>query len=89
VNSLQTEATQSLFLVKAGVALTPMLMFCAADAIGWFLRRTLRPHSERATQSGGDARDKLMEPLRLSHDRAAETKARVIQAVGRGRSRTR
>jgi hypothetical protein len=66
-----------------------MLIFFAADAIGWFMRRIVRPHSERATQSGGRARDKLMEPLQLSHDRAAETKARVIQAVGRGRSRTR
>jgi hypothetical protein len=74
MNSLPGEAAQSWFLVKAGVALTPTLIFCAADAIDWFLRRTLRPRSERATQSGGRARDKLME-LCISRDRTAETKA--------------
>jgi hypothetical protein len=52
MNSLAAEATQSWFVVKVAVALTPMLTFWIADGIGWFLRRTLWRRSEVERQSG-------------------------------------
>jgi hypothetical protein len=41
MNSLPAGATQSWFIVKGVVALSPMLTFWAAEVIGWILRRTL------------------------------------------------
>jgi hypothetical protein len=42
MNSLPDGATQSWFIVKVAVALSPILTFRAAGVIGWFLRRRLR-----------------------------------------------
>ena len=36
-----TEATQSWFVAKAAVALSPILIFLTADVIGRLVRRTL------------------------------------------------
>jgi hypothetical protein len=56
--SLPAGATQSWFVVKVAVALSPILTFWAADVTGWFLRRTLWPLPEIASQSEGEqARD--------------------------------
>jgi hypothetical protein len=52
MNSLPAEATQSWFVVKVAVALTPMLTFWIADGIGWFLRRVTLGRPEVAPQSG-------------------------------------
>ena len=44
-------ATQSSFIGKAAIALSPMLTFWAAGVIGWFLRRALLERPEVALQS--------------------------------------
>ena len=41
MHSLSAGVTQSWFVAKAAVALVPIVIFGAADVIGWFLRRTL------------------------------------------------
>ena len=46
MHSLAAGSTQSWFIVKATVALSPILAFCVADVIGWVLRRTLWRHPE-------------------------------------------
>ena len=54
MHSLSAGVTQSWFVAKAAVALVPIVIFGAADVIGWFLRRTIWrrktmvPRSERA-----------------------------------------
>jgi hypothetical protein len=58
MNGLPVEVTQSWFVVKAVVALSPMLTFWAAGVIGWFLRRMCWRRLEVKHQSGRDtARD--------------------------------
>jgi hypothetical protein len=52
VHGLPAEVTQSWFVVKVGVALSPMLTFWAAGVIGWFLRRTLWRRLEVEPLSG-------------------------------------
>jgi hypothetical protein len=47
-------ATQSSFIVKAAIALSPMLTFSAAGVIGWFLRRVLLERPEVAALSGSE-----------------------------------
>jgi hypothetical protein len=51
MNSLPAGATQSGFIVKAAVALSPMLILSAAGAIDWFLRSLPWPRSEVAAPS--------------------------------------
>jgi len=46
MNSLPAGATQSWFVVKVAVALSPILTFWAVGVIDWFLRRTLWPRSD-------------------------------------------
>src|SRR6516165_8838807 len=41
MHSLSAGVTQSWFVAKAAVALVPIVIFGAADVIGWFLRRTI------------------------------------------------
>jgi hypothetical protein len=76
VDSLAAGATQSWFVVKATVALSPMLTFWAADVIGWFLRRPLWRRSGVAPRSGGRPRDELAEARQASHSLTAAIKAR-------------
>jgi hypothetical protein len=52
MDSLPAEATQSWFVVKVAVALSPILTFWAVGVIDWFLRRTLWRRPEVAPQSG-------------------------------------
>jgi hypothetical protein len=54
MNILPAEATQSWFVVKVAVALSPILTFWAVGVIDWFLRRTLWPRPEVGPQSGGE-----------------------------------
>jgi hypothetical protein len=41
MDSVPAEVTQSWVVVKAAVALSPILIFLTADVIEWFLRRWL------------------------------------------------
>ena len=51
-------AAQSWFVVKSAVAISPILIFWAAGAIEWFLRRTIWPHAEMPPPSSiNPARD--------------------------------
>jgi hypothetical protein len=54
MNSLPAGVTQSWFVVKVAVALSPILTFWAVGVIDWFLRRTLWPRSDVEPQSGGE-----------------------------------
>ena len=54
MNSLPAGATQSWFVVKVAVALSPILTFWAVGVIDWFLRRTLWPRSDVEPQSGSE-----------------------------------
>lgn len=65
MDNLPAGATQSWFVVKVAVALSPILIFWAADGIGWFLRCTLW-RSEVAAQSGEHPHDELAETRRSS-----------------------
>jgi hypothetical protein len=47
----EAKATQSWFLAKVAVALSPVVILTTADVIGW-LMRTLRRHTAKAPQSG-------------------------------------
>jgi hypothetical protein len=51
MHSLPAGATQSWFIVKVAVALSPSLIFWAAGVIGWLLRRTLWHQPETAPRS--------------------------------------
>jgi len=53
VDSLAAGSTQSWFVVKVAVALSPILTLWAAGVIGWFLRRTLWRRLGVAPQPGG------------------------------------
>ena len=58
MDSVPAEATQSWFVVKVAVALSPVLVFLTADVIEWFLRRTIWRRTEVVPPSGrGTARD--------------------------------
>jgi hypothetical protein len=61
---LPAGATQSWFIAKVAIALSPILTFWTAGVIGWFLRRTLWQRSEAAPQSGRHPRDELAEARR-------------------------
>ena len=50
MESVSAEATQSWFVAKAAVALSPVVILTTADVIGW-LMRTLRRHTAKAPQS--------------------------------------
>jgi hypothetical protein len=52
MNSLPAGGAQSWFVVKATVALSPMLTLWIADGIDWFLRRKLWPCREVEPRSG-------------------------------------
>jgi hypothetical protein len=52
MNSLPAEATQSWFVAKVAVALSPILTFWAVGVIDWFLRRTLWPRPEAGPSLG-------------------------------------
>jgi hypothetical protein len=52
MNSLPAEVSQSWFMVKAAVAVSPMLTFWIADIIGWLLRRTIWRRPEGKPQIG-------------------------------------
>jgi hypothetical protein len=71
MHSLPAGVTQSWFIVKATVALSPALTFWAAGVIGWFLRLTLW----RPPQSGGRPRDELAQARRSSRSPTAAIKA--------------
>jgi hypothetical protein len=75
MNGLPAGATQSGFIVKAVVALSPMLTLWAAGVIDWFLRGVRLLRSEVAPPSEQPVCDKLAEVLRPSRDPAAGTKA--------------
>ena len=82
MHTLPAQETQSWFVVKVAVALSPILTLWAAGVIGWFLRRTLWRHSGVAPQSGGHPRvgghpsNELAEARRSSHSPSAAIKAR-------------
>ena len=63
MDSLAAGSTQSWFVVKVAVALSPILTLWAAGVIGWFVRRTLWARSGVAPQSGGHPRDELAEVI--------------------------
>jgi hypothetical protein len=50
MDSFSAEATQSWFVAKVAVALSPVVILTSADVIGW-LMRTLRRHTAKAPQS--------------------------------------
>ena len=50
MDNVSAEATQSWFVAKAAVALSPVVILTTADVIGW-LMRTLRRHTAKAPQS--------------------------------------
>ena len=50
MDSVSAEATQSWFVAKAAVALSPVVILTTADVIGW-LMRTLRRHTAKTSQS--------------------------------------
>ena len=50
MDSVSAEATQSWFVAKAAVALSPVVILTTADVIGW-LMRMLRRHTAKAPQS--------------------------------------
>jgi hypothetical protein len=54
MHSFPPDATQSWFVVKAAVALSPIFVFLTADAIAWFLRCTLWRCTEVAHRSEGE-----------------------------------
>jgi hypothetical protein len=76
MHTLPAQETQSWFLAKAAVALSPMLSLWAAGVIGWVLRRTLWRRSGVGPQSGDHPRDELAEARRSSHSPSAAIKAR-------------
>ena len=76
MDSLAAEATESWFVAKVIVALSPVLTLWAAGVIGWVLRRTLWRRSGVGPQSGGHPRDELAEARRSSHSPSAAIKAR-------------
>ena len=49
-NEIHMEVTQSWFVAKVAVALSPVVILTTADVIGW-LMRTLRRHAAKAPQS--------------------------------------
>ena len=63
MHTLPAQETQSWFVVKVAVALSPILTLWAAGVIGWFVRRTLWARSGVAPQSGGHPRDELAEVI--------------------------
>jgi hypothetical protein len=75
MHTLPAQETQSWFLAKVIVALSPILTLWAAGVIGWFLRRTLWRRSEVAPQSGGHPRDERAEVRRSSLSPTAAIKA--------------
>jgi hypothetical protein len=46
MDSISSEATQSWFVAKVAVALSPVVILTTADVIGW-LTRTLRRHTAK------------------------------------------
>ena len=46
MDSISAEATQSWFVAKVAVALSPVVILTTADVIGW-LMRTLRRHTAK------------------------------------------
>jgi hypothetical protein len=76
VDSLAAGSTQSWFVVKATVALSPIIAFWTAGLIGWVRRRTLWRRSEVAPRSGVHPRDELSAARRSSHSPTAAIKAR-------------
>ena len=51
MHSLSARVTQSWFVAKAAVALVPIVIFGAADVIGWFLRRSFWRRTTMAPRS--------------------------------------
>ena len=47
MHGLSAGVTQSWFVAKAAVVLVPIVIFGAADVIGWFLRRTIWAETEK------------------------------------------
>jgi hypothetical protein len=77
MDSLAAEATESWFVAKVIVALSPVLTLWAAGVIGWVLRRTLWRRSGVGPQSGGHPLDdELAEARRSSHSPSAAINAR-------------
>ena len=66
MHSLPAGSTQSWFIVKETVALSPILTIWAAGVIAWVRRSTLLQRSEAAPQSRGHPRDELAEAQRSS-----------------------
>src|ERR1700732_5251623 len=66
VDSLAAGSTQSWFVVKVAVALSPILTLWAAGVIGWFLSHALAALGGSAS-AGRAPRDELAEARRASH----------------------
>ena len=71
MHSLPAGSTQSWFILKVTVALSPVLTFWAAGVIGWVRPRTLWRRAEVAPQPGGSCATNLR---RLGDRHAARSK---------------
>src|SRR5260370_3867553 len=67
MHTLPAQETQSWFIVKVAVALSPILTFWAAGVIGWFLRRTLWARLEVPPPSAPSRPATNRPALRLRH----------------------